>query len=206
MTALRKALRSNLFSILNLHFAGVALLLILNLVLGVRLFLAWSTLRAAGAGQLLQQQTAYRALQLEMSPLRGLPQKVDLSRTQAEEFYAVRFPSAYSTVSATINDLASKNSVRLTNLAYTPAPALAGLAELRMDASLSGEYAPLMHFINGLERSKTFFLIGGLTLTGSQGGTVNLRLRLITYLHGAGLNQPAPSAEGEETAAEGENR
>jgi type IV pilus assembly protein PilO len=54
-----------------------------------------------------------------------------------------------------------------------------------MDASLSGEYAPLMHFINGLERSKTFFLINGLTLTGQQGGLVNLRLRLNTYLHAA---------------------
>ncbi len=84
-------------------------------------------------------------------------------------FYAARFPNAYSTISATINDLATKNSVRLTNLAYTPTPALAGLAEVRMDASLSGEYAPLMHFINGLERSKTFFLINGLTLTGSAG-------------------------------------
>ena len=39
----------SLFSFLNLHIAGVALLLILNLVLGVRLFLAWSTLRAASA-------------------------------------------------------------------------------------------------------------------------------------------------------------
>ena len=41
-----KKLRS-LLSFLNLHIAAVALLLILNLVLGVRLFLAWSTLRAA---------------------------------------------------------------------------------------------------------------------------------------------------------------
>jgi type IV pilus assembly protein PilO len=215
MKSLGKALPSNLFSVLNLHFAGVGLLLILNLVLGVRLFLAWSTLRSASAEQLQQQQTAYRALQLEMSPLRGLPQKVDLSRTQADEFYAARFPSAYSTVSATINDLATKNSVRLTNLAYTPTPAVAGLAQLRMDASLSGEYAPMMHFINGLERSKTFFLINGLTLTGQQGGLVNLRLRLNTYLHATGLNGlSAPvqrdeaqrdEAQGEEAPAE-ENR
>src|SRR6202012_5979264 len=52
-----KSLRS-LISLLNLHFAGVALLLILNLVLAVRLFLAWSTLRSAGADQMSQQQTA----------------------------------------------------------------------------------------------------------------------------------------------------
>jgi len=200
-----KLMRNKLFSVLHLHFAGVALLLILNLVLGVQLFLAWRTLRAAGAEQLRQQQTAYRALQLEMSPLRGLPQKVTLSRTQEQEFYGQRFPSAYSTISATINDLATKNSVRLTNLAYTPTPALEDLAELRMDASLSGEYAPLMHFINGLERNKNFFLISGLTLTGSQGGLVNLRLRLITYLHAADLKQLAPLTQTDNTAAE-ENR
>jgi type IV pilus assembly protein PilO len=201
-----KPLRSKLVSVLNLHIAGVALLLILNLVLAVRLFLAWSTLHAAGADQLQQRQTAYRGLELEMSPLHGLPQKVSLSRTEANEFYDARFPSAYSTISAAINDLATKNSVRLTNLAYTPTPAIAGLAEVRMDASLSGEYAPLMHFINGLERSKTFFFINGLTLTGSQGGLVNLRLRLITYLHGAGVNQLAPSAQSDEVAAGEENR
>ena len=198
-----KALRGNLLSLLNLHFAGVALLLILNLVLGVRLFLAWSTLRASSPEQLQQQQTAYRALQLEMSPLRGLPQKVALSRTQADDFYTARFPGAYSTISATINDLAAKNNVRQTSLTYTPTPALGGLVELRMDSSLSGEYASLMHFINGLEQSKTFFLITGLTLTGQQGGVVNLRLKLNTYLHASDLSQLPPVVE-EAPAGEGD--
>jgi type IV pilus assembly protein PilO len=187
-------------SLLNLHIAGAALLLLLNLVLGVRLFLAWSTLHSANADQLQQQQTAYRALQLQMSPLKGLPQKVDLSRKQADEFDAVRFPAEYSTISSTISDLATKNGVRNTNLAYTPTRGLPGLAEIRMDASLSGEYAPLMHFINGLERSKTFFLISGLTLTGQQGGLVNLRLRLITYLRASDLNQLAAPVQGDEAA------
>jgi len=198
-----KSLRS-LISLLNLHFAGVALLLILNLVLAVRLFLAWSTLHSASADQLSQQQTALRALQLEMSPLKGLPQKVDVSRTKANEFFGARFPAAYSTISATINDVATKNSVHLTNLSYTPARAPEGLVELRLDASLSGEYAPLMHFINGLERSKTFFLINGLTLTGQQGGLVNLRLRLNTYLHASNSKQLVPLVQGDEAAAQGE--
>jgi hypothetical protein len=51
-----------------------------------------------------------------------------------------------------------------------------------MDASLSGDYRPLVLFVNGLERDKTFFLINGVTLTGQQSGTVGLRLRLTTYL------------------------
>ncbi len=54
-----------------------------------------------------------------------------------------------------------------------------------MDAALSGEYPGLMRFINGLERDKNFFLISGLTLTGQQGGVVNLRMRVITYLRAA---------------------
>lgn len=192
----------NWLSLLNLHIAGVALLLLLNLFLAVRLFLAWSTLRTAGDDQLQQQQIAYRSLQLEMSPLKGLPQKVDVSRSEAEKFYDARFPSAYSTISATIYDLATKDSVRVANLAYTPVPAIKGLAEVRIDASLSGEYAPLMHLINGLERSKNFFLISGLTLTGQQGGLVNLRLRLITYLHAADMNQVAPPVQGDEASGE----
>jgi type IV pilus assembly protein PilO len=192
-----KIRRGDLFSLLNLHFAGVALLLLLNLTLAVRLFLAWNTLRSANEDQLQQRQAAYRALQLELSPLKGLPEKVALSHKQADAFYASRFPAAYSTISAAINDLASKSTVRLTSLAYTQVPALPGLTEIRMDASLSGEYAPLMHFINGLERSKTFFVISNLTLTGSQGGMVNLRLRLSTYLDASGVIQSPPPNQGE---------
>src|ERR1700761_4482589 len=198
--------RRDLFSLLNLHIAAIAVLLILNLVLGIRLFLAWSTLRNSSDEQLQKQQASYRTLQIEMSPLKGLPQKVSLSSKQADEFYAARFPSAYSTISANVNELASKNSVRRTSLAYTPVAALSGLAEVRMDASLSGEYAALMHFINGLERSKTFFLINGLTLTGQQGGLVNLRLRVNTYLHATNSNQLIPVVQGDDAATQGGDR
>ena len=192
-----KLSRANLFNLLNLHFAGVALLIIINLVLVVRLFFAWDTLHSSNDDQLQQQKIASRALQLELTPLHNLPQKVTLSRKQADDFYAERLPSEYSTISATIHELESKNSVRLTNLSYSPVRAPDGLAEIRMDASLSGEYASLMHFINGMERDKTFFLITGVTLTGQQGGLVNLRLKVLTYIHGSGANQSAPPPEGE---------
>jgi type IV pilus assembly protein PilO len=200
-----KSLREKVLNVLNLHLLGLGLLFILNLVLGVRLLIAWNTLRDSGPEQLAQQQTAYRTLDLEIRPLRGLPEKVDVARKQADRFYDDRFPGAYSTISAAVGDLAAKNNVRETRLAYVQAPAISGLAEVRLDASLSGEYASLMHFINGLERSKTFFLINGLTLTGQQGGMVNLRLRLTTYLHGTDLDRLAPPVSGN-AAGEENNR
>jgi len=61
----------------------------------------------------------------------------------------------------------------------TEDPSLTGL---QMDARLSGDYRPLVEFLNALERDKRFFLIDGVGLTGQQSGTVNLRLRLTTYL------------------------
>jgi type IV pilus assembly protein PilO len=200
-----KLRRGDVFNLLNIHFAGVALLVLLNLTLCVRLFLAWNTLRSSSEEQLRQQQATLRALQLEMTPLKGLPQKVALSHKQADAFYTTRFPGAYSTISAAISDLEKKSSVRLTSLAYTQAPGLPGLTEIRMDASLSGQYSALMHFINGLERSKTFFVISNLTLTGSQGGMVNLRLRLSTYLDANGKIVAAP-ANLEDQAPQEENQ
>jgi predicted alpha-1,6-mannanase (GH76 family) len=66
---------------------------------------------------------------------------------------------------------------------------------------LSGDYRPLVQFINTVERDKMFFVIDGVTLTGQQTGTVNLRLRLTTYLRGVVIGaEPEAAAE---TAASG---
>ena len=58
------------------------------------------------------------------------------------------------------------------------------MTEVKMDASVSGDYRPVVQFINALERDKNFFAINGISLSGQQSGTVNLRLRLTTYLRG----------------------
>jgi Tfp pilus assembly protein PilO len=194
-------LPSGVVSQLNLHIAGVAVLVVLNVVLMVRLGLAWRDLGAGRKDQLQQEQLQLAQLQAQTAKLNGLPQKVDLSRKDADKFYAQRIPPNYSSILADLGGLATKNNIRLTRAGYTQAPALEGLAELRIDANLAGEYSGVMHFINGLERDKTFFMINAVTLTGQQGGLVNLRLRLTTYLHAADASQLPPSspAEGDDT-------
>ena len=54
-----------------------------------------------------------------------------------------------------------------------------------MDAGISGNYPQIMHFVNSLERDQTFFVIRAMALTGQQGGLVNLRLRVSTWLRPA---------------------
>ncbi len=185
---------------LNAHIAVVVLLVGLNLFLGIKLVLAWHATSADQQARMEQDRVTAMQLQSQMSKLTGLPQKVDQSRKDADDFYASRIPGNYSTIAGEIGVLTKKNNVRYTRAAYTPRPALQGLTEVRIDASLSGEYAPLMHFINDLERDKShvFFLVNGLTLTGQQGGLVNLRLRLTTFIHANGDSGLPPSSPGEQ--------
>ena len=65
-----------------------------------------------------------------------------------------------------------------------------------MDAGISGEYPQIMRFVNGLERDQTFFVIRTMTLTGQQGGLVNLRLRVSTWLRPADVPGGLPKITG----------
>ena len=56
------------------------------------------------------------------------------------------------------------------------------LTQVRIDASVAGDYRPVVEFINAIERDKSFFVINGVNLTGQQTGLVNLRIRMTTYL------------------------
>jgi type IV pilus assembly protein PilO len=178
------------FTWLNAHIAIVALLVGFNLFIGVKLLLAWHATSADAQARMDRDRITAAQLQSQMSQLTGLPQKVDQARKDADAFYASRFAPNYSTVAAELGDLFKKSNVRWSRAQYTRRPAIAGLSEIRIDANLSGEYAPLMHFINDLERDKShvFFMVNGLTFTGQQGGLVNLRLRLTTFIHANGDN------------------
>lgn len=200
-----KPAAGKVFSVLNLHLLVLGLLAALNLFFCVRLIGAWHTLHASGREQVEDIQSSYRVLDLQTRPLRDLPQKVEQAGTQADAFYDQRFPAAYSSIDSAIYDLSAKSDVRLTHLSYVQAPAIADLAEIRMDANLSGQYAPLMHFINGLERSQIFFVINDVTFTGQQGGLVNLRLRLTTYMRASNLDQTSPPANEQAGAVAGAN-
>ncbi|HEX5234271.1 MAG TPA: hypothetical protein VFW25_02965 [Silvibacterium sp.] len=185
------------FTVLNLHLAVAVALMALVLVLGVKAVLAAHAAGAADSASYQQQQIRYVQLHAEMAHLEGLPQKVNEARDGAAHFYDSRIAPNYSTIAEQLGSAAVKNQVRLSNTRYAPSPAINGLTEVRIDASLSGDYTPMMHFINDLERDKNhvFFIIDGLTFTGQQGGLVNLRLRLSAYLQAGASDVPVATAE-----------
>jgi len=174
-----------LMTALNLHLAGVALLALLALYLIVHLIFLWQGLNANNAEALDQQRVQLIAAQISAKPLRGLDEKLVASTHDANAFYETRLPYANSQVLAEIGVLTHKTGVRWTHAQYSYNPQLSGndsLSQMSIDASVSGDYRPIVEFINAVERDKLFFVINGINLTGQQTGQVNLRIRLTTYL------------------------
>jgi type IV pilus assembly protein PilO len=161
--------------------------------------LLWHAQSNYNADAMAQQKIELKAAEIAAMPLRGLDAKVGLATAQADRFYRDRLPGSVSEMLTELGELNKKAGVRLTGVQYIYTPVLAGsageLTDLEIDARLGGDYRPLVQFINSLERDKMFFVIKGVTLTGQQTGTVNLRLRLTTYLRGDAM-QDLPATGG----------
>lgn len=170
---------------LGLHVVGVTVLAILVAILATRFALDWSAARGGAADVLANKQLQWRTLELQNQPLRGLDQRVDATRNQIDAFYKKRIPANYSVIAARIGEVQVRAGARLTRVQYTPQPSNADLTEIVLDVAVSGDYKQIMHFVNGLEREQTFFIIRAMALNEQQGGMVNLRLRLSTWLRPA---------------------
>jgi type IV pilus assembly protein PilO len=164
---------------------------------------AWRAANSDNAAAIADQTIVMETAKIARQPLEGLDEKLAQATKDADKFYKQRLPFANSDVAGELGALAKKQGVRLIRVQYAYAPVLPGtageLTEARMDASLSGDYRPLVLFVNALERDKMFFLITGVTLTGQQSGTVGLRVRVTTY-----LRSPV-GTEGAENSAAGAN-
>jgi len=182
---------------LNLHWAGVGLLALVNLYLLVHMALLWHGEQNYNADAQVEQRMELKTAGVAAAPLRGLDVKLAAATSEADRFYRQRLPGTESDILSELGALSKKSGVRLMRVQYSPPViVLAGtdaqLTDDHMDATLSGDYRPLVMFMNSLERDKMFFVINSVTLTGQQTGTVSLRLRLTTYLRAGGTQEPAP--------------
>jgi hypothetical protein len=157
---------------------------IATLYLLVRFTMALFTAHSVSAAEMQQRQLQLKAQELQIAPMRGMDSKLALADKQAMDFEQARLPATYSAFLEELGKLQKSTGVHQAGVAYTPVPkeSGSGLTEIRMEARLTGDYPALMKFINQMERDKLFFVIRGVTLTGQQGGIVNLRLRADTYL------------------------
>lgn len=182
------------------HLAGSAVLAILVVVLGVRFTLDWIATSGSHTDALASKQVELKALNLETEPLRGLDQRVALSQQQVAAFYAHRVPQNYSAIAERIGQLQVKAGVRLTRVNYAQGKPGTDLTEVSLDIGISGAYPEIKRFVNELERDPMFFVVRAMALTGQQGGQVNLRLNVSTWLRPADAEQlPANTSSAQPT-------
>jgi hypothetical protein len=170
--------------------------------------LLWHASSNYDANAVAEQKIELKTAEIAAAPLRGLDSKVALATAEADRFYRDRLPGSESEMLSELGALTKKTGVRLVRNSYQSVTVLPGtpgeLSEIRMDATLSGDYRPLMLMLNSLERDKMFFVINAVTLTGQQTGTVNLRLRLTTFLRPGGSGEltatPDSAAANDDTA------
>ena len=177
--------RERLASPLTWHYAGAVVLLVLSVTLAIRFGLDLADTSSSRIDALANKQIELKALDMQTAPLRGMDKRVEQTREQMRDFYLKRIPPNYSSIATRIGELQVKAGVRLSRVNYTQGKPGSELTEISMDAGIVGDYPQIMRFVNTLERDETFFVIQSVSLTGQQGGLVNLRLRVSTWLRPA---------------------
>jgi len=128
--------------------------------------------------RLLAQLTTKNRL---VEPLRGIDKKIPLATKQIDDFYRDRFATHDSEVAEALETLAKETNVKIQSTKYKWGdPESVGLRRVEIETSIQGDYQPLAKFLNGLERSKVFFVINSIGLA-QQNGPIQLQMKLETF-------------------------
>jgi type IV pilus assembly protein PilO len=179
----------------NLRHARRRIYIILGVLLAVDIAAAAVLLTpvASGSAQRQQEFDAVRRqvqhkLQVVIPPDQAQA-RVNQARTQIDGFFKERLAPSASALTTEVGKLAASSGVRLGSAKYaepeserSDLPDLPGLAHVRIEASITGDYLSIVKFINAVERDKMFFIIDNVALTEQQGGSVGLAVKLETYL------------------------
>ncbi|HXZ12265.1 MAG TPA: GspMb/PilO family protein [Candidatus Sulfotelmatobacter sp.] len=102
-----------------------------------------------------------------------------------DKFYNEAFldsRTGYSAISEDLGDLAAQSGLKSSGLVFTRKELKErGVTEITIKTGVQGDYPSLIKFINGLERSKNFYLLDDLRLESSTTGGIRLNLSLRTF-------------------------
>ena len=110
-------------------------------------------------------------------------------RAQIKAFYGREIPSRRSQIDERLDKLSLAAGLSAQSIRYgteTDKNDLPGIQRIKVDTTVTGDYAKLAHFINSLEQDSLFFIIEKISLTGrdeSGGGKdVSLQITVNTFL------------------------
>ena len=106
-------------------------------------------------------------------------------RKDSDSFYRESFldpVTGYSDIATDLDSIAAKAGVKTTGFSFKQKEVKdRGVTEITIETSVDADYPSVIQFINGLERSKYFYLLDEVELNTAQAGGIQLRIGLHTY-------------------------
>jgi hypothetical protein len=103
----------------------------------------------------------------------------------AESFYQESFLDAstgYSRIESDLGTIAAQAGVRTSGFAFKQKQTQeAGVTQISVTTSLQADYPAMVKFINGIERSKNFYLLDQMQLNSVSTGGLSLQLELHAF-------------------------
>jgi Tfp pilus assembly protein PilO len=175
--------------------------LILGILLAANLVAAYFVIRPIGGSpqelreQAIEMRGQLRQQQATLDRTRVLAGKIESGRTEGDQFMSKYFlprRTAYSSVMADLNELASQTKVTPKEGAYAIEPIEGSdvLDMMQLSVNYEATYPDLIRFVNLLDKSSRLLIIETLNATPQQsGGKLNFMVKLDTFVREDGSAQ-----------------
>jgi Tfp pilus assembly protein PilO len=170
---------------------ALVILIAVDIALGTY---SWNLASARSAQQSLDLLTLNRdLLKKDIARAEAISRRIPAIQEDCDAFESSLLPEStgYSTVTAELSSLAAKSGLQLDNRAFRPKEVTGHkLTEVQVEANVTGSYAGVVRFLNGLQRSPNVYAVEGLAARSdpqAQGpkGELRVTLHLKTYFRAA---------------------
>jgi type IV pilus assembly protein PilO len=176
----------------NLTLAVVAVLLFADAAMALYSFNTASSDRSKQ--ELAAQTTEVKLLKADVERARAIQLAMPTTKVDCERFKD-SLPSArtgYSLTTAELGELGHKSGLQIGSHDFHPTDLPArDMTEVSINATVTGNYKSIMRFLNGVQRSKNYYIVESLSLGTDAAavpgapGTVRVDLHLKSYFKGA---------------------
>ncbi|HXN24529.1 MAG TPA: type 4a pilus biogenesis protein PilO [Candidatus Dormibacteraeota bacterium] len=171
----------------KLILSALAIILLADMVLAVVSYRLAADNQASQKQSLAEARSRKKLLESAVQRANNIRASLPQVQKQCDAFEESFRPSSrgYSGILADIAQIAHKAGLSTEAIAFRQEDLQnRGMVKVEVAAVVAGDYTSVVRFINGLQRSETFYILDNLSLASSaetRGASVKLNLHLKTY-------------------------
>ena len=166
----------------NLFLGAIAVLVVADGLLG---FYAMRLSGESPQQELAADKNEMKLLRADVNRALAIQKNMPVIKADCERFETslLRGSSGYSAVSDELAEIAKSSGVQVSSLGFNSKDIPGkNLLEIGLEATVSGDYKGVVRFLNGLQQSKNYYIVDGLTLASGGGGDAPGALRVALHL------------------------